>query len=108
MGEQAARRYFLTAERFSAQEAHRIGLAHEVVKPEALDAKVDEVAKALTSAGPHAVAEAKRLVQDVAGEAITDALEHDTVRRIAGIRSSAEGKQGVQAFLEKRKPNWLD
>jgi methylglutaconyl-CoA hydratase len=107
IGEQAARRYFLTAERFTAQEAHRIGLAHEVVKPDALDAKVDEIVKALSSAGPHAVAEAKRLVQDVAGEPIVDALVHDTVRRIAGIRSSAEGKEGVQAFLEKRKPGWL-
>jgi methylglutaconyl-CoA hydratase len=107
MGEQPARRYFLTAERFTAQEAHRIGLVHEVVKPEALDAKVDELAQALSSAGPHAVAEAKRLVQDVAGQAIDDALVHDTVRRIAGIRSSTEGKEGVQAFLEKRKPNWL-
>ncbi len=107
MGEQSARRYFLTAERFTAQEAHRIGLVHEVVTPDALHARLDELASALAAAGPHAVAEAKRLVQDVAGQTVDDALVADTVRRIAGIRSSAEGKEGVQAFLEKRKPNWL-
>jgi methylglutaconyl-CoA hydratase len=107
MGEQAARRYFVTAEKFSADEAHRIGLVHEAVKPHVLDAKVDEVAGALLVASPHAVAEAKRLVQDVAGLPITDEMVADTVQRIAAIRSSAEGKEGVQSFLEKRKPSWL-
>lgn len=107
IGTQAARRYFLTAERFSAQEAYRLGLAHEVVTSDALDATVAQLLKALLSASPHAVKQAKRLVQDVAGAPLTDALVSDTVERIAAIRVSQEGREGVQAFLEKRKPSWL-
>lgn len=107
MGARAAHRYFLTAERFSAAEAHRIGLVHEVVPAEQLDAKVDEWVKALTSAGPAAVRACKRLVQDVAEQTIDAALIDRTVQGIAEIRASAEGKEGVQSFLQKRKPNWL-
>jgi methylglutaconyl-CoA hydratase len=107
IGTQAARRYFLTAERFSAQDAYRLGLAHEVVTSDALDATVAQLLKALLSASPHAVKQAKRLVQDVAGAPLTDALVSDTVERIAAIRASQEGREGVQAFLEKRKPSWL-
>jgi len=106
MGENAARRYFLTAERFSAQEALRIGFVHAVVSPEALDAAVEEVVKALALNSPHAVKEAKRLVREVAGMPLSDALIADTAQRIADIRSSEEGKEGVRAFLEKRKPGW--
>jgi methylglutaconyl-CoA hydratase len=107
MGEQAARRYFISAERFTAQEAHRIGLVHEAVAVEALDAKLDELINALLQAGPDALAQAKHLVQDIAGAPLNDALVADTVQRIATVRSSAEGKEGVQAFLDKRKPHWL-
>jgi len=107
MGENAARRYFLTAERFSAQEAHRIGFVHEVATADALDAAVDSIVKALLAASPHAVKQAKRLVQDVAGMPLDDALVADTVARIADIRASDEGREGVQSFLEKRKPGWL-
>lgn len=107
MGARAAHRYFLTAERFSAAEAHRIGFVHEVVPAEQLDAKVDEWVKALTSAGPAAVRACKRLVQDVAEQTIDAALIDRTVQGIADIRASAEGKEGVQSFLQKRKPNWL-
>ena len=107
MGENAARRYFLTAERFSAQEAHRIGFAHSVVKADMLDATVDGIVKTLTSASPNAVKEAKRLVRDVAGMPVTDALIADTAERIAVIRASDEGREGVRSFLEKRKPSWL-
>ncbi len=107
MGARAAHRYFLTAERFSAAEAHRIGLVHEVVPADALDAKVDELLKALTSASPNAVRACKRLVQDVAGREITDALVEHTVAGIADIRASDEGREGVQSFLNKRKPSWL-
>ena len=107
MGARAAHRYFLTAERFSAAEAHRIGFVHEVVLAEQLDAKVDELVKALTSAGPAAVRACKQLVQDVAEQTIDAALIDRTVQGIADIRASAEGKEGVQSFLQKRKPNWL-
>jgi methylglutaconyl-CoA hydratase len=107
MGARAAHRYFLTAERFSAAEAHRIGLLHEVVSADALDAKVAELTSALVSASPHAVRACKRLVQDVAEREIDDALVAHTVAGIANIRSSAEGKEGVQSFLQKRKPSWL-
>jgi methylglutaconyl-CoA hydratase len=108
MGENAARRYFLTAERFTAQEAHRIGFVHEVVAVDALDAKVAEVLKALVGNSPNAVREAKRLVRDIAHRPVDDALLADTALRIAHIRASGEGREGVQSFLEKRKPGWLN
>jgi len=107
VGENAARRYFLTAERFSAQEAQRIGFVQAVVAADALEATVADIVKALTSNSPNAVREGKRLVQDVAGMPLTDALIADTAERIADIRSSEEGKEGVRAFLEKRKPTWF-
>jgi len=108
MGARAAHRYFLTAERFGAAEAHRIGFVHEVVTPEALDAKVAELAKALSSAGPAAVRACKKLLHDVAERDINASLIADTVASIADIRASAEGREGVQSFLQKRKPQWLN
>ena len=107
MGARAAHRYFLTAERFGAAEAHRIGLVHEVVAADALDAKVGEIAAALVNAGPAAVRACKRLVHDVAEREINDALIAATVEGIADIRASAEGREGVLSFLQKRKPGWL-
>lgn len=107
MGTRAAQRYFLTAERFSAAEALRIGFVHEVVAADALDAKVAEIAKALTSASPAAVRACKQLIADVAGREIDDALIAKTVEGIADIRASEEGREGVQAFLQKRKPSWM-
>jgi methylglutaconyl-CoA hydratase len=107
MGESAARRYFLTAERFSAQEAHRIGFVHALASQDALDATTADIVKALVTNSPNAVKEAKRLVQDVVGQPLTAELIADTAERIADIRSSEEGKEGVRSFLEKRKPNWL-
>lgn len=108
MGEQAARRYFLTAERFDAAAALRMGFAHEVVAPEDLDSTVAGIVKALVSNSPNAVLEAKKLVRDVVGLPVTDALLADTAERIAAIRASNEGREGVASFLEKRKPNWLN
>jgi methylglutaconyl-CoA hydratase len=107
MGENASRRYFLTAERFSAGEALRIGFAHEVVAADALDAKVADIVKALTANSPNAVRQAKLLVRDIAGQPVDDALLADSAERIAQIRASEQGREGVQSFLEKRKPSWL-
>jgi len=106
LGEQASRRYFATAERFGAVEAHRLGFVHEVVAADALDAKVGEIVALLVVNGPAAVKACKRLVQDLAGRPIDDALRADTARRIADIRASDEGKEGVQSFLNKRAPSW--
>ena len=107
MGARAAHRYFLTAERFSAEEAHRIGFVHELADADALDAKVAELAAALVSASPAAVRACKRLVQDVAEREIDAALIAATVEGIADIRASDEGREGVASFLQKRKPAWL-
>jgi methylglutaconyl-CoA hydratase len=107
MGDQAARRYFLTAERFDAREARRLGLAHEVVPSEELDGCVAGIVKALVYNSPNAVREAKKLVRDIAGLPIDDVLLADTAGRIAAIRASSEGREGVASFLEKRKPSWL-
>jgi methylglutaconyl-CoA hydratase len=108
MGEQAARRYFLTAERFDAAEAQRIGVAHAVVAPEALDATVAGIVKALVNNSPHAVRQAKTLVREIVGQPVDDALLLDTAGRIAAIRASTEGREGVASFLEKRKPTWIN
>ncbi|WP_353234066.1 enoyl-CoA hydratase/isomerase family protein [Diaphorobacter ruginosibacter] len=107
MGARAAHRYFLTAERFSAAQALRIGFVHEVVALDALDATVDGILKNLLGASPNAVRAAKKLVQDVADREIDAALIEQTVQGIADIRASEEGREGVQAFLAKRKPSWL-
>jgi methylglutaconyl-CoA hydratase len=108
LGEQASRRYFTTAERFDATRARELGFVHEVVPADALDAKVDELVAALVANGPAAVRACKALVQDVAGRPIDGGLRAETARRIADIRASDEGKEGVQAFLNKRKPSWLE
>lgn len=106
LGPQAARRYFITAERFSAARAHQLGFVHELATPDTLDARVAEVVAALVANGPAAVKASKRLVQDLAGREITPELRDDTARRIADIRASAEGREGVSAFLAKREPAW--
>jgi methylglutaconyl-CoA hydratase len=106
MGARAAHRWFLTAERFPAAEAHRIGFVHEVVTADQLDAKVDEIAQALVNAGPAAVKACKSLVHDVAGQEIDHVLVEKTVKGIADIRVSEEGREGIQSFLGKRKPSW--
>ncbi len=106
MGTRAAHRYFLTAERFNAAEALRIGFVHEVVAAEALDAKVTQITSALLAASPNAVTTCKRLVRDVAGQEISLELVAMTVQAIADSRTSLHGREGVQAFLEKRKPSW--
>lgn len=107
MGQPAARRYMVTAERFSAAQAHAMGMVHELATPETLDEKVDELVRTLVANGPQATRACKRLVQDVSGVPITEALRGETARRIADIRASEEGREGVASFLSKRKPSWL-
>ena len=106
MGARAARRYFLTAEVFDAETARRLGLVHEVAPADGLEAAAAPIVDALLAAGPHAQAAAKALIARVAGAPIDDALVADTARRIAEIRATDEGREGVGAFLEKRKPRW--
>ncbi len=106
IGERAARRYFTTAERFSAAEAHRIGLLSEVVKEQQLDDAVEALVCALLANGPTAVRAAKQLIVDVAGRNIEPKLIEDTCVRIAHIRVSEEGQEGLSAFLNKRSPQW--
>ena len=106
LGERASQRYFLTAERFDATMAKSLGFVHECVAPDLLDQQVQTIVAALVANGPAAVKACKRLVQDLAGQSITPALRADTAKRIADIRASAEGKEGVQSFLQKRPPSW--
>ena len=105
IGARHARRYFATAELFDASAAHRIGLVHELGAEPGV--QVDAWIKAILEAAPGAVADARQLVTDVAGRDITPALRAETARRIAARRASAEGREGVTAFLAKRKPNWV-
>ncbi|HVY07341.1 MAG TPA: enoyl-CoA hydratase/isomerase family protein [Burkholderiales bacterium] len=106
IGERAARRYFLTAERFDAREALRIGLVHEAVDADALDGAITKITAGLLKGGPLAQAAAKKLIADVSRRPMDDALSNETAKRIAEIRVGAEGREGVAAFLEKRKPDW--
>ena len=106
MGERMARRYFLSAEVFDGTEAARIGLLSGVVPPEKLDAEVDGILRHLTQGGPQAIAKIKDLIRAVSAGAVDDAMIGDTARRIAEIRVSPEGREGIASFLEKRKPSW--
>ncbi len=107
IGARAARRYFLTAERFTAAEAYRLGLLHELVPPQELDARINELLGFLVTAGPHAQTECKALIRAIAHRPISADVLADTARRIARIRASPEGKEGVSAFLAKRKAAWV-
>jgi len=103
LGEQASRRYFVTAEIFTAAHAKEMGFVHELVDPDALDSKVDEICQAILSNGPMAVMACKKIVRDISQQAITPALLEDTVERIANIRTSDEAQARMKAFLEKSK-----
>jgi methylglutaconyl-CoA hydratase len=106
IGEAAARELFLTGERFEAVRAQEIGLIRAAVPEEDLDAAVEGRVKELLQAGPRAVAEAKALIREVAWRRVED-VQRYTVERIAEIRTTAEGQEGMRAFLEKRKPYWM-
>ena len=88
------------------RRAQQLGFVHEVCSEDTLDAKVDEIARLVVANGPSAVKACKQLVKDVAGMPITDALRAETARRIADVRASDEGREGVQSFLSRRAPNW--
>ena len=106
MGERACRRYFTTAERFDAQRALQLGLVSEVVCEEELDHAVDTLVDAVLGNGPVAVRAAKQLVEDISGSEISAQLVEETCQRIATIRVSTEGQEGLAAFLNKRAPAW--
>ena len=107
MGLRAAQRYFLTAERFSASQALQLGLVHEVVSADQLDASVANLTQALLQASPQALAACKALLGRLGQQPVSAALIASTVEDIADARASEHGKEGVQAFLQKRKPGWL-
>ncbi|HEV2550554.1 MAG TPA: enoyl-CoA hydratase/isomerase family protein [Stellaceae bacterium] len=106
IGAREARRFFLTAEPFTAAEAHRIGLVHGVAPLSALDDAVAAVVGNLLQGGPEAQARAKRLVADVSGWPVTEAVRRLSARAIAEGRASLEAREGLAAFFEKRKPAW--
>jgi len=107
IGQRAVRRYFVTAERFDAHRAMEIGLVNEVVDAEQLDQEIARLIDAVLANGPEAIIAAKRLVFDIAGKPIDQQLIDSTCETIAAIRVSEQGQEGLQAFLEKRKPHWL-
>ncbi len=107
MGERAARRYFLTAEIFDAEIAQSTDLISEVCEPSELDSIVLRLCHALLANSPQAMKQAKQLIHHVANSPLDDVLIKETSVRIANIRASQEGKEGLTAFLEKRKPSWV-
>jgi methylglutaconyl-CoA hydratase len=106
IGERAARRYFLSAEIFDAQEALRIGMLSALVPAAELDSVIAGLLKHLLVGGAEAHRRIKELVRDVAGRPVNEALVAETAKRIAEIRVSPEGAEGIASFLEKRKPSW--
>lgn len=106
IGESAARELVLTGERFEAVRALEIGLVRAAVPEDDLDAAVEDRVRQLLQAGPRAIAEAKALLREVAGKRVEE-IQRYTVERIADIRASPEGREGMRAFLEKRKPDWI-
>lgn len=107
MGERPARRYFLTAERFDAAEAYRLGLVHEVVSEDQLPSQVDALIDQLLKGGPCSLAAAKSLIFAVSRQPTSESVIKDTAQRITAARASDEGKEGLNAFLNKRTPDWI-
>jgi methylglutaconyl-CoA hydratase len=108
MGQRQARRYFVTGAEFDASEAWRIGLVHDIVEYDELNGAVGGMLAQLYSSGPKAMAAAKQLIPLSAHRGIDKPIRDETARRIADIRATAEGQEGLTAFLEKRKPNWVE
>ena len=107
IGARQATRYFQSAERIDAVRAREIGLVHETVEPEALDAKVQEIVLSLLQGGPLAQAAAKDLIRAVNNQPINHTLVEETAHRIAHLRATPEAREGISAFLDKRQPNWI-
>jgi methylglutaconyl-CoA hydratase len=108
IGERAAHRYFLTAERFDAAEGYRLGLLSELAPNEdEMDARIEELIAAILAGGPVAIHRAKELIAAVANRPLNDDLKLDSAKRIARTRVSDEGQEGLKAFLDKRKPGWV-
>lgn len=108
IGERASRRYFLTAERFDANEALRLNLLHKVVEDNELDSAIDDLTTHLLKGGTNALAAAKELIFTVSASQNDDELIENTAKQITTVRASDEGKEGLSAFLEKRSPDWID
>ncbi len=107
IGARQASRYFLTAERISAEQAQQIGLAHEVTSAEDLDSKIDEIVQALLLGGPEAQHASKQLIQMVNHQVLTEDLLQQTAQHIAHVRQGTEAKNGLNAFLNKQSPAWI-
>ena len=107
IGARQASRYFLTAERISAEQGKAIGLVHEVTTPEQLDSKIQEMVDTLLLGGPEAQSASKQLIQMVSQESLTEDLLRQTAQHIAHVRQGAEAKNGLQAFLNKQNPQWI-
>lgn len=108
IGARQARRWFASGQHFDADTAWRMGLLHELVEAEQLDAAIDAQVRELLKAGPLAAAAAKRLVRDVASHSDRDRHDADNAALIARLRVSGEGQEGLSSFLEKRKPRWTE
>ena len=106
IGEHQARRYVLTGERLAAREAHRLGFVHECVPAPELDACVEKLARQLAQCGPDALARSKALLRKVAKAPISPALAEATARILAETRAGSEAREGIRAFLDKRRPKW--
>jgi methylglutaconyl-CoA hydratase len=108
IGERAARRYFLSGEKFDAAEAWRLGLLHDIAPDDAeMDERIGQIVESLLDCGPVAQREAKDLIRAVAGRPVTSEVIQDTAERIARLRASPEGREGISAFLEKRRAAWV-
>lgn len=110
IGESNARRLFLSGERFAASEAQRIGLVDDIVAPDLLESRVEQTISQLLQSGPAAVKQCKQLVFDIVGHnrKTQKSIDEHTSRLIASLRVSTEGQEGLTAFLDKRKPDWVD
>jgi len=107
MGQHHARRYMLSGEEFDSAEAFRTGLVHDICEEPELNALVGRMLAHLYSSGPNAIAAVKKLMPEVAGRRIDEALVETTAQRLAEIRTTAEAQEGLTAFLEKRRASWV-